>query len=154
MIMDKLTQFATALALSTAGAGTTNVGDVIDLGAGVPTIGTSGDGIMDQYLVIIVSTPFTGAGSINQFNLVTDSQAPPRTTGQQITVASTKAFAIADPLNIVGGNLFTVAIPVGFQYLRYIGIQQVCTVAALTAGSISAFITVDPALWTPPKAGI
>lgn len=149
MILDKFSDFASAVALSTAGAGTTNVGDCIDLGTGLPAIGDL-DGLD---LVIEVTTDVTsGVAATVQFQLVTDSQAPPRTDGNEVVIA---ASAVIPKASLVAGyTAWQLDLPEGLKYERYIGIQAVIGVGALTAGAVNAFLTPDSALWTPAKAGI
>ncbi len=78
MILDKLNMFADAQALPTAGTGTYNVGDQLDLG----DVRDIGRGRPPLYLVIEVLQAVTSGGSATvQFELVSDSQTPPRTDG-------------------------------------------------------------------------
>lgn len=149
MIMGELTEFADAATIATA-IGTANLGDCIDLGAGVPVAG--GD-IEDLDLVVSMDTAATSAGSATvQFQLVTDSQAPPRVDGNQVVLATSGPIPVA---NLVAGYAAWIAdLPETFNYKRYLGIQSVVATAALTAGKANAFLTPDAGLWTAVKAGI
>lgn len=141
MFTDKLTTFANGVALNTGGAGTYNIGDLInmenlrDLGQGNPI-----------YLVISVSEAATSGGSATgQFRLVSDATSTVSTTTATVH-ATSAAHAVADMT--AGASLFVIALPQeGVAYEQYIGIQQITGTAAFTAGAIDAFLTHDVAAW-------
>lgn len=140
MIMDERTEFADATALDTAGTGVANFGDVLDssvardLGNGQPV-----------YLVITVDTAVTSGGAATvAFQLVSDSTSSIATSGQTVHVR-TGDIAKAD---LVAG--FTVSVPLpteGEEYEQFIAVQQDVGAAALTAGAVNAFLSLDPHGW-------
>ena len=144
MIMDERTEFADNVALS--GSGTVVVGDVIDLGSDGRDIGNG----QELYLVIKTGTTETISGSAGtlEFQLVSDSTANLTTsptvhfsTGDLVLNA---AGANDDRLN-AGGYVARVAIPTG-DFERYVGVRRIANVA-VTAGSVDAFLTPNPAAW-------
>lgn len=141
MWLDELAEFADALALSTAATGIANVGDIIDLGAGAKPLYD----IADIYLVITVDTAVTSGGSATvQFLLVSDSGAiatDGSATQHWASAAIPKASLVAGYVAAV------VALPKQPVYERYLGIQQNVGTAALTAGKINAFLTLNPSNW-------
>lgn len=148
MILDKRTEFADAVALNTGAAGTYNIGDVVDLrgSAGVnPNVtidlGTATD---DLYLVVLVATTATSAGSATgTFRLVSDDTGTPNTSTASVHAVSA-TFPVASMT--AGTVLMATKLPAG-SYERYLGIQQITGTAAFTAGAIDAFLTNDPNLW-------
>lgn len=139
MILDEYTEFADATALNTGAAGTYNVGDLID------TTDAGLDDVDNIYLVIQVSTTVdsSGDGVTLQFKLVSDATSTVSTT--TATVHYTSAV-IAQATAVAGATLVTIALPKG-TYERYLGIQQVTAVEAVTAGAINAFLTARPETW-------
>lgn len=142
MILDERLEFADALDVSAA-AGTLLVGDVIDLGAVVRDIG-QGEPL---YLMIEVTTAFTSAGaSTNNFQLASDSVEAIAVDASATVHYQTGAIGKAV---LIIGYRFKVAIPMEDPaYERYLGILNVTAVATTTAGSINAFLTLDPTGWT------
>lgn len=144
MIMDERTEFADNVALS--GSGTVVVGDVIDLGSDGRDIGNG----QELYLVIKTGTTETISGSAGtlEFQLVSDSTA-------NLTTSPTVHFSTGDlVLNAAGANddrfnaggyVARVAIPTG-DFERYVGVRRIASVA-ITAGSVDAFLTPNPAAW-------
>ncbi len=139
MIMDKLAEFADAVALNTGAANTYVVGDTIDanlardLGQGQPL-----------YLVITVATAVNSAGNGVTIDFQLRSHtATPITTAAKLH-ASTGAQAQA---TLVAGKFFVIPLPMGEEYNRYLGITQVTGVEAATAGAFNAFLTLDPHGW-------
>lgn len=137
-IMDSRAEFCDATALNTGAAGTYLIGNVMDasvardLGNGRPV-----------YLVISVDTAVTSAGAATvQFILASDAQAA-------ITVDGTEtrhwtSFAIPKA-TLVAGYQLVLALPAEFPaYERFLGVLQVTGVAALTAGKVNAYLTLDP----------
>lgn len=145
MILDERTEFADATALNTGGAGTYNIGDVIDTRSASidPNVTKDHEGT-DLYLVIQVATTATSGGSATgQFRLVSDDATTPSTT--TATVHYTSA-AIPVATLAAGYLVACVRLPSG-SYERYLGIQQITGTAAFTAGAVNAFLTNDPAIW-------
>lgn len=142
MIMDKLSEFCDATALSTAATGLAAIGNNIDLGVGGRNIGQG----KPAYLVITVDTaPTSGGAATVEFQLVSDAQDPPAADATETVHLKTGAFPIAD---LTQGKKIVLPIPMeGVDFERYLGIQQNVGTAALTAGKINAFITYDPAGW-------
>lgn len=142
MITDKLTQFASAVAMDTGAAGTYLVGDVVDLevardvGQGYPL-----------YLVINIETTATSGGSATaSFTLASDAQAAIAADGSATAHLTTPVVAVA--ALVAGKNMLKAVIPMeGLEYERYLGILQTTGVAAFTAGKIDAFLTINPAGW-------
>lgn len=147
MIIDKRNEFADATALSTASPATILFGDVID---------TGGDGINDidgLYLVILISTTVTSAGSATvQFHLASDAQAALAVDGSATYHWSSSAIAKATL--VAGYTVCAIHLPKG-TYERYVGILTTIGTAALTAGAASAFLTPDISTWKafPNAAG-
>jgi len=141
MIMDKLSEFCDATALSTVGTGLAAIGTNLntsvarDIGNGQPV-----------YLVITVDTAVTsGDAATVEFQLVSDAQDPPAADGTETVHINTAAIPKA---TLVAG--YTMCIPLALEnppYEQYLGIQQNVAVAALTAGKINAFLTCDPHGW-------
>lgn len=144
MIMDERTEFADNVALS--GSGTAVVGDVIDLGSDGRDIGNG----QELYLVIKTGATETISGSAGtlEFQLVSDSTS-------NLTTSPTVHFSTGDlTLNAAGSNddrlnaggyVARVAIPTG-DFERYVGVRRIASVA-ITAGSLDAFLTPNPAAW-------
>lgn len=148
MIMDERTEFLDATALNTGAAGTYLIGDVYDTGVQNQDIGLG----QQIFLNILVDTAVTSAGAATvQFKLVSDAQAAIATDGSAtehiITTAIPKATLIA------GYRVITVALPQG-TYERYLGILQVTGTAALTAGAVSAFLTLNGNKWIAIADGV
>lgn len=132
MIMDRLVEFADAVALNTGAAGDYTIGssydmtNVRDLGAGNPL-----------YLVVTVDTAVVGPTSV-EITLVSDAQSPV-TAATATRHVATGAILTA---NLTQGRIFSVALPQeGNVYERYLGIVQTTVGAAVSAGKINAFIT-------------
>lgn len=156
MILDKRNEFADNVSVAAA-AGTALIGDVIDLNPAYtsPNTTTNLEG-SDMYLVIQTGDTeiITGgsAGTI-QFHLVSDSLA---TLGAGVVANCTSHYSTAalvtddsaanDSRLNAGGLIYCGKLPHG-NYERYLGI--LCTVATttVTAGTINAFLTSDPALY-------
>jgi len=146
MIMDELLEFADATALDTSGTDTDLIGDVIDLGSAPTNPVELGNG-QPIYLVIQVDTAVTSGGSATvDFKLVSDAAAAIATDGSASVHYSSGAIAKA---SLVAGFELVVPVPVGVDvpYERYLGIQTTTGTAALTAGKINAFLSLDPKGW-------
>lgn len=147
MILDERSELADATALSTAGTGIANVGDVIDLSSISRYLGEG----EDLYFVVEVTTAVTSAGSATVvFQLVTDAGATPATDGSATLVAASAAIPKAD---LIAGYRWVTRMPPGVNFERYMGLQQNVGTAALTAGAVNAFFTKDLSKWRPyPEA--
>jgi len=142
MILDERTEFADALALSTAGTALVNVGDVIDLGVARNV----GNHPKPPYLVIQVTTAVAGASGGVTFSLVSDAVNPPAVDGSATVHWQSKAIPAAQLL----ANTVVAVIPLPGEppnYERYLGIQQQSAGSAASAGAINAFLTLNPKQW-------
>jgi len=138
MILDERTEFADAVAANLGGANTYNIGDIIDSQVARDL------GQKTVYLVINVDTAFTSGGSATvQFQIVSDSTDTIATDGTQTIHGQT--FAIPVATLVAGYQLIIPLPPENPPYERYLAFQQVTAVAALTAGNINAFLTLDSA---------
>ena len=140
MILDERTEFCDADTLTTT-TGTNNEGDVIDstvardLGNGQPV-----------YVVFQVDTAVTSGGAATvAFQIASDSTTALSTDGTQTIHFTSRAVPKAD---LVAGFTMVVPLPLeDLDYERYLGVQAVVGTAALTAGAINAFLTLDPHGW-------
>lgn len=138
MILDRLLEFADAVALSTAAPARSLVGNVIPLS-------TPRDIGVDSplYLVIQVDTPVTSGGAATvSFELTSDAQAAIAVDGSATVHVATGAIPKA---TLVAG--YEVMIPLPMEdpaYESYLGLVANIAGAALTAGKINAFLTVTP----------
>lgn len=150
-LLDDRCEFADATALSTAGApNTVTIGDVYDLGSpgfgGTPnTVTYPGDGT-PMYLVITVDTGITAAGAgVLNFWLATAATADVASSSTVIYASPSFTTAASAPVGQRAGDLLVCTaipnIPIG---KRYLGIVQVTTTQAITAGKINAFLVRDP----------
>ena len=141
MIMDEYGEFADATALSTGEVGTTNVGDVVDLGSVSRDIGNG----QDLSCVIKVDTTVTSTDNATVvFQLVSSSDATPNTTGAQTVHFATSAIPKATL--VAGYQIANFVLPQG-TYKRYLGVQATTAVSVLSAGAVSAFLTPDKSGW-------
>ena len=147
MIMDERLEFGDELTCANE-AGTTLIGDVIDLGV-TRDVGQG----QAMYLVIQVSTAFdggAGTAGTTAFQLVSDAVAAIATDGSQTIHARTDTFAAATQLT--AGTTLVLPLPMGdtgpgFGYERYLGVQQVQAAEGEDDGAINAFLTFDPHGW-------
>lgn len=148
MLMDERGEFCDATALNTGAAGKYLIGDVIDL-----TVARDLGNGQTVYLVIQVDTAVTSAGAATvAFILATDAQAAIATDGTATEHNRTAAIAKA---TLVAG--YALVIPLALEspvYERYLGILQETGVAALTAGKVNAFLTLDAAKWKAYADGV
>ncbi len=150
MWLDERTEFADDVDVSAA-AGTALVGDVIDssvvrdLGNGQPV-----------YLVIRTGgTEIITGGSAGTllFQLASDAAAAIATDGSATVHLQTDALVTDDSAANAaqfnaGGTIFFGALPLeGVPYERYLGILAVTATTTTTAGTINAFLTLDPGGW-------
>lgn len=141
MILDKTCEFADAVALNTGAADNYAFGSSIDssvardLGNGQPV-----------YLVITVATDLdsSGDGVAIEIQLRSDSTSsvdPDTGTLHLSTGAITQT-------NWNAIDKIVLALPTeGLAYERYLGLTQVTSVEAATAGALNAFLTCDPHGW-------
>ncbi len=137
MIMDERTEFCDADVLTTT-TGTNNEGDIIDTG---PVARDMGAG-QPIYLVVEVTTAVTSAGAATvRFQLVSDATSTIATDGSQTIHWQSAAIGKAD---LVAGYQIVVEVPQEAPvWERYMAVQAVVATAALTAGAINAFLTLD-----------
>lgn len=146
MILDDFLEFADALSVAAA-AGTTLLGDVIDLSAIQRDIGL---GNTTQFVITTDTEVITGgsAGTI-RFQLVSDAQAAIATDGSATvhwdsgTIVTGAANANDNRLN-AGGIIAQIALPAeGAKYERYLGVLVTIGTTTTTAGKVNAFLTLD-----------
>ena len=141
MILDERTEFAADTAVTTS-TGTANFGSLIDQTLAVPRMG--GDASKQMYLVITVTEAFTtGSTAEVAFQLASDAQDPLATNGTQTINLTTAAYDTGD---LALGTQFIIPVNTG-DGERYLGLQTIVTTAALTAGKITAGLTLDPKGW-------
>ena len=136
--IDKSLEFADALDAS-GGAGRALIGDVLPLQE-QRRIGVLGNG-QPMYLVIVVTTAFSGGTSVN-FELSSDDAQAIATDGSATVNAQTGPIAIA---NLTAGTRFNIPLPLG-NYEEYLGVI-VNRVGTVSAGEIDAFLTHDVESW-------
>jgi hypothetical protein len=136
MILDKQLQFSDAqdVSSSTSGKLATNVIDLkgtgINLGAGRPL-----------YVVAIVTTALTGAGDTLDIDFVSDSVSSLDSSLSVHGVLGTFAAQSAAGTKLVA--------PIPTQTLeRYVGLRYYARGAGDVTGNVSAFLTLDPDLFT------
>jgi hypothetical protein len=155
MYLDERLEFADATSVAAA-AGTSVIGDVIDLKSPTTNPNTTVDlEGSDLYLVITTDTEVITGGSAGTLELflVSDALA---TLGAGVVASCTTHIAVgslvtddsaanSDALN-VGGMIYCGKLPKG-SYERYLGILATVGTTTITAGKINAFLTRDPALY-------
>lgn len=150
MIMDKLTEFADSVTVANTAGATYNLTNQVDTSV-VRDIGQG----QPVYLVIVVDGGADGiitggtAGTIT-FRLVSDDSASIATNGTATQHWVSQAFVTDDAaLNALNlGDKIVVALPMGLpNYERYLGVQYTVTTTDTTAGTVSAFLTLDPTGW-------
>lgn len=153
MILDERNEFADAASVAAA-AGTTLIGDVIDLKPATTSPNTTTDIYGSElYFVIQTDTEIITGGSAGtiQFKLASDAQAAIATDGSATEHIVTPSFvtddaaANSDALN-AGGLIYCGKLPRG-NYERYLGVLSIVGTTTVTAGKINAFLTADPAIW-------
>lgn len=141
MWMDKRTEFADNIAVSTAGTGTYVLGEVVDLG-NARDIGVKG-----LHLIIQVSEAFAGATSC-QFVLASDAQDPLAADGGETRHYASDVFTVTQ---LTLGFTMSIPLPSGdtvqgedaIGYERYLG-MEVIIVGVNTAGKVRAFLSPEP----------
>ena len=144
MILDTLTEFCDATAITGMGGATTLIGDVIDLGAVARDVGQG----RPLFLQFSVDTAFAG-GTSNQFILASDGQEAITTTGAETRHYISDVFVTA---TMIAGFTWGFALPFGGvegtgTYEQFLGILNV-DLGTQTTGNINAFLTYDPHGWT------
>lgn len=144
MIMDERLEFSDGGDFATE-TGTSNVGDVIDLGPNSRDIGEG----QAMYLVINVETAAdggAGAAGTTQFRLVSDSTSTPATDGTPTVHLLTDAYTASQ---LPQGRVFVFPLPSGGAqaYERYLGLQIVQGSEGEDDLVCSAFLTFDPHGW-------
>jgi hypothetical protein len=140
MFLDSLNEFCDAVSL-VRGTGSALIGNTInsqvarDLGNGQPLyLGFTVDTAVDS----------SGDGASVEFELRSDSSASIDTSSGSLHL-STGAIPEA---SLTQGATFFYALPVeGIAYEEFLGIVQVTSGEAVTAGKINAFLTCDPHGW-------
>jgi len=149
MWLDERTEFADDVDVSAA-AGTALIGDVIDmtvardLGNGQPVylcIRTGGTEIITG-----------GAAGTLLFQLASDATAAISTSTATIHMQTDALVTDGTDANATqfkaGGTIYFAPIPLeGVVYERFIGILAVTATTTTTAGTINAFLTIDPQGW-------
>lgn len=145
MIMDSRAEFLDATALSTSATGLALIGNVMDISA----VRDLGNG-RPVFLVISVDTAVTSGGAATvEYQLVSDAQAAIAVDGSATVHAKSAAFA---KTALVAGHQVVIPLPYELPaYEQFIGILQNVGVAALTAGKVNAFLTLDPSRWKAAK---
>lgn len=138
MIMDSLLEFSdggdiSAVASTVLSDNVIDTQDARDIGGGQPL-----------YLVIQIDVAVVGSSSTVNFRLRSDSTAAIHAT---TSTAHIETGAIAEA-TLVAGYQTIIPLPMGTAYERYIGVQAVIGTATTSAGTYSAFLTLDPSGWT------
>jgi hypothetical protein len=140
MLLDRRTTFCDNVAIG-ASTGRRALGDTVDL-ANLRDIGADSN----VYLVVQMSVTATSGGAATlQIELVTDAQDPPSTDASATEHITSPVFALGSLT--AGAELVKMVLPIevpGATYERYLGIIANVGTAALTAGSITAFLTLQP----------
>ena len=142
MILDERAEFCDATALNTGGAGSYLIGDVMDLSVARAV----GNG-QSLYMVIEVTTAVTSGGSATvAFSICSDAAAAIAVDGSQSTHVKTDAIGKA---SLTAGHTIVLPLPPegSKAYERYLGVVQTTATAALTAGAVNAYLSIDPKGW-------
>lgn len=149
MILDSRNEFCNNTPLNTGAPNTFVIGNQIDLGTPREL---GGDQAL--YLVILASVGINAAGAGQlTFQLVSADDAALTTNpvvharSEPLTTSTTSGNA--GGALAAGKRLFAIQLPLEDMnaYKRYLGIRQVSTSQAITAGAIDAFLTLDVANW-------
>jgi hypothetical protein len=145
MILDKRTEFASALALNTGAPATFNIGDVLDLGS-ARDIGNGED--LWWYFRMITAATSGGAATLNA-QLVTDDNAG---MASPTVIADSGALALTSLT--AGSVVMLIAVPLIRVPERYLGIRQITGTAAFTGGTFSSGLVLDPVKWLAIADGV
>ena len=152
MILDERNEFCDAVTGVSAASTKTLRGDQIDLGS------TVGDGFQSGQpaLVITIDTSFVSANDNPvRFVLASDAAAAIAVDGTATEHATSQDFLPTTQL--LAGTKIVIPLPTGAPaYERYLGvIQDVgAGVSGITAGTFSAYLTMDAGQWKAYAAGI
>lgn len=139
MILDERGEVADDTALSTAGTGRSLVGDVIDLTADASSA-------PELFFVAVVSQAILSAGAATvQFVLASDAQAAIATDGT--ATEHFKSGAIPKAQLVPGFVVMSFKLSqlwLGPTPERFLGLLANVGTAALTAGKVNAFLTMNP----------
>ena len=141
MIIDSSLQIAAGISV-VSGTGTTLIGSQID------TWGDVGFDIPRLSLVIVANSPIITGGSAGtlQFAVASDNSAAISTTTSQVLMY-TPVFATGATPIPAGTILFVCRLPISMGVLpsarRFIGLLEIVGTAAITGGTINAFLTED-----------
>ena len=136
MILDDNLEFADALTVPTA-TGRALLGDVVDSDV-VRDLGMG----KQMYVAIQVTTAILSGGSATvAFELVSDAQAAILTDDTATKHGQT--FAIPKAQLTVGAEFYIPIPPESPAYERFLGIISNVGTAALTAGKVNAFLTLE-----------
>ena len=148
-ILDERLEFADNVDVSAA-AGTAQIGDIIDLGAAGEDIGNG------QPLYLVIRTGGTeiitgGVAGTLQFQLASNAATTLAADGTDTVHLMTEEH-VTDGTDAnatemkAGGIIYMGAIPAGTNgnYERYLGVLAVTATTTTTAGTINAFLTLDP----------
>jgi hypothetical protein len=145
-IMDDFLEFADNLSVAAA-AGTTLLGDVVDLQTPQRDVGLGNE----TYFIITTGTEIITGGTAGtiRFQLVSDAQAAIATDGSATVhwdsgnIVTDDAAANDKRLN-AGGIIACVALPSeGAVYERYLGVLVTVGTTTTTAGTVNAFCAAD-----------
>lgn len=148
MILDEYLEFCDNEDIS-GSAGNAVAGDVIDLGAASRDIGNG------QPVYLILQTGDTeiitgGTAGTMTFTLESDSAADLATSA---TTHWTSEAMVTDDAGAndsrfnAGGTIAVITLPVEDRYERYLGIRVTIATTTVTAGTLNAFLTLDPTGW-------
>ena len=136
MFLDERLEFADAVSV-VAGVGTSLVGDVVPLSV-ARDVGGDG-GTPDQlYVDFTVNALVVHVGGTVKFELVSADDSALTVNPKVIT--ATREFADTE---LVEGYITRLPLPPSFDYSLFLGVRKVIATAAVTAGSINAFLTRD-----------
>lgn len=147
MYVDKFLEIADAVAVNTAiGANVCGVAVPHEYAGLQPNSGRN------LFLAIYVSAAFTSGGAATvAFSLVSDAQTP-------AVAATATVHATTGPIpvaQLVAGHRILIPIPEGaLAYEGYLGLVTTVATAILTAGTVNAFITMDPYNWRAFPEGV
>jgi ABC-type nitrate/sulfonate/bicarbonate transport system substrate-binding protein len=135
--IDKQLEFSDAQAETTAAAHIST--NVIDM----TTVGSFADG-QPIYFVCTVNTTFTSGGSATlEVQLLSDATSTVAVDGSATSHWTSASWAVADLT--AGTVLACVPLPMeGTTYEEYLGVMYTIGTAAMTAGKVDAYLTVDP----------
>lgn len=139
MLIDNRTTFLNGGSVVGA-TGRRAIGDAIDL-TNVRDLG----GDANVYFVLLVTTTFVGAGATIVFELVTDAQDPPLVDGSATEHLTSQSFPVASC--VAGTQLMCQVLPLEVTagiYERYMSVIINASTTALSAGAVTAFLTLQP----------